>query len=573
MTPRGGQSRERSEWGVASFLAAVGSLCWQWPKTVILVWIAAILVGGVGAANLEQRLLSGSGDIDGSVSQRVDESLRSDFEQQGGQSLILAFRSPSLERRPAELASLIGRLQRRLAGRDLVAAATSERDVSEGRLRPAPGTGHLILVELDTEDLLETEQQLPGLRADIGAVMAAAKSRHPDLEWAITGAAALNHDLNHFTAEDAARSELRALPLTLVVLVLAFGSLIAALVPMTLALATRTVALGIVFLLAGGFEVSNLVQSIVTMLAIALGIDYSLFLIHRYRQERARSAPTPDETAGDERAMRAAMAQSGTAILYSGATVAIGMGALLATPLMQMRSIGLGGLVVVLVSLLASLTLAPACLRLLGPRRLEWPAFLSGRMDGARSRRLWARWARLVMRRPLAAIVASLCVLLVLAAPALQTRFGYPESESLPAGLEFSRGMDMLADMQLKGLVAPLMVVVSDPAGGEAYTPERARALARFVARLERDPRVRIVIGPVQSASAAGPPARAASLEEAFARALAREAYIGRDRSRLLFEIVPSGNSSLADLMDLAARIPAWLDVDGLRAEVGGQAQ
>jgi putative drug exporter of the RND superfamily len=573
MTPSDGPIAGSREGFVGSSLAGLGSFCWRWPKSVVLAWVAAVLVAGLAAFGLDQRLLSGSGNIAGSASLRVDESLRSDFEHQGGQSLILTFRSRGLERRPAELSNLVDRLQRTLVERDSVAAATADRDMSDRRLRPEPRTGHFIIVDLETEDLLATEQEVPRLRAAIAPVMEEARSRHPELEWAITGPAALNQDLNRFSNDDAARSEIRALPLTLVILVLAFGALVAAMVPLLLALATRTVALGIIVLLAGPIEISNLVQSLVTMLAIALGIDYSLFLIHRYRQERARAAPPDQGIAGEELAMRAAMAQSGAAILYSGATVAIGMGALLATPMMQMQSIGLGGMIVVLVSLLASLTLAPAFLRLLGPRRLEWPAWLSGRLDGARSRRFWERWARLVMRHPVAAIVVSLVVLLSLAAPAVQTRFGLPESEVLPAELEFSRGVEMLDGMQLKGLVSPVMVVVRDVAGGEAWTPERVPALARFVARLEQDRRVRIVLGPVQSSAAAGPPDRAASLEEAFARAVARESFISRDRSLLLFRIVPAGDSTLAGLRNLARHIPGWLAVDGLRAEVGGQAQ
>lgn len=558
-------------------LMGLGSLCWRHARLVVLIWLVATFIAGLSVSRLSERLLSGSGDIEESVSLRVDELLRSDFAGTDGQSLILVFRSASLEARPAELSSLFAELKRRLAERALVDSARSESEILDPRLLPQPGTGHLIVIELET-DVLATEQELPKLREAVGPLLQDAKGRHRDLDWAITGRAALTHDLNRFNAEDTLRSEVRALPATLLILIFAFGSLVSAMLPLLLALATRTVALGIVFLIASSVEVSNLVQSIVTMLAIALGIDYSLFLIHRYRQELARirvEASSIAPTTAQEGAMRCAMEQSGAAVVYSSATVAIGMGALLVTPLMQTRSIGLGGLLAVLVSLTASLTLVPAVVRLLGPRLLEWPAFLSGQVGGGRSPQLWTRWANFIMRRPASAIVASLAVLLLLAAPALHTRFGFPEGEFLPAELEYTRGMEMLGDMELRGLVSPISVVVSDKTKNPALTPGRVAPLADFASRLEQDPRVAVVLGPVQAAhiGAAGSFDRPGTVEEALGGALARGAFISDDRSRLLFQIIPSGKSTLAGLRDLVKRIPEWLDVEMLSVEVGGQAQ
>lgn len=552
-------------------LAALGSVCWKHPWLVLFAWLLAALISGLAAPRLPERLLSGSGDIAESMSLRVDEALRSDFTGNNGQSLILAFRSKSLDDHPVELAALRDQLQRSLGERPLVGSVTSGLGFPDRRLSPKPGTGHLLVIDLKAENVLAAEQEVPRLRAAVSPVLHAAKARHPDLDWALTGRAALTYDLNRFNAEDTARAEIRTLPLTLVILVLAFGSLAAAMLPLLLAVVTRTVALGIIFLLAGSIEVSNLVQSIVTMLAIALGIDYSLFLIHRYRQLLVPGAASPatGAAAREELAIRGAMTQSGAAVLYSGATVAIGMGALLVTPLMQTRSIGIGGLFAVLVSLLASLTLVPALLRLLGRRALEWPMFLSRRMGGDRSQRLWSGWARFVMRRPAATIAVSLALLLALGAPALHTRFGFPEGEFLPAELEYSRGMEMLADMQLKGLVSPIVVLISDTGKGAALTPERAPALAGFVSRLENDSRVQVVLGPVESTRTES----ARTIEEAIGRALARDAFISDDESRLLFQIIPSGQSTLAELRKLAEAIPAWLNARGLRVDVGGQAQ
>jgi RND superfamily putative drug exporter len=234
--------------------------------------------------------------------------------------------------------------------------------------------------------------------------------------------------------------------------------------------------------------------------------------------------------------MRSAMTQSGSAVFYSAAIVAIGIGSLLATPLMQTRSVGLGGLLAVLVTLAGSLTLVPAILRLVRPSTLEWPAFISRHTTGEQSRRLWRRWAKVVERNPVLAIATSLALLLAMAAPALHTRIGFPESEFLPPELEFSKGLRMLDRMQLKGLLSPIIVIVSDTEGKPALDPDRAPILADFAARLEKERAVRFVQGRSLLRSAR----RQRNARRGRRRALQRDAFISRGRDKLLFLVVPS---------------------------------
>lgn len=560
---------------VGKGLAELGGLCWRHAVVVILLWLLTAIAAGFLGSGLTERLQSGTGDIKGSMSLKVDRSLRSDFGRSDSQLLIVAFRSAGIDRNPAELSALFDTLTRDLTARESVETAIGERDIPDERLLPKAGTGHVVIIGLKSGDLLTTEQEVPKVRAAVAPIMEKAKSRHGDLVWAVTGRGALTYDLSRFDTEDTARAEIRALPLTLLILAFAFGSVVSSILPLVLAIASRTIVLGIVFLLAATVETSNLVQSVVTMLSLALGIDYSLFIIHRYRRELDRcraEGPDSNDLACEETAMRSAMAQSGAAVLYSAATVAIGIGSLLATPIMQTRSVGLGGLCAVLVTLAASLTLVPAFLRLVRPSVLEWPEFLSRRTKGDRSRKLWSQWARVVARKPALAIVASLGVLLALAAPALHTRTGFPESEFLPSELEFSRGMNMLGDMGLRGLVSPVVVLLSDAQGAKALTPDRAPALSDFVARLEQDHRVRAVQGPVRSAAASSATA-GGSIDEAVGGAMARSTFISHDGTRLLFLIVPSGDSTLLELRELSKAIPSWLGAEGYKLTVGGQAQ
>ena len=554
-------------------LADLGSFCWKHARSVILLWLLATATAAVFTGKLAERLLSGAGDIPASASLRVDRLLSSHFGRGDAQSLILVFRSASLDSEPADLSALLDKLSARLTSRRSVESAISERDFEDPRIKPKAGTGHLLLIDLSTKGMQATEQQVSKIRAAVRPVFWAAKARHQDLEWAITGRAALTDDLNRFDAEDTARAEIRALPLSLLILIFAFGSVMSSLLPLILALASRTVVLGLVFILAGSTDVANLAFSVVTMLSISLGIDYSLFLTHRYRRELERIEAENPEYQGlerDELAMRSAMSQSGSAVFYSAAIVAIGIGSLLATPLMQTRSVGLGGLLAVMVTLVASMTLVPAILRLVRPAVLEWPSFISRHTKGERSRKFWSRWARVVEERPALAIAASLALLLAMAAPALQTRIGFPESQFLPPELEFSRGLQMLDGMELKGLSSPIVVIVSDTQGKRALNPERAPLLAAFAARLEREPAVRFVQGPV---AATPQESSTGTIDETVGGALQRNAFVSRDRSRLLFLAVPSSDSTLAELRELSGRIPTWLNENGLTVEVGGQAQ
>ncbi len=538
----------------AALLADLGSLCWRRPWTIIAFWLIAVAAGGLTAPRLAERLLSGSGDIEGSMSLRVDQAMRTEFPAGEAQALIVTYRSHSLENTAGATEALRSALEQRLEALSVVKTVSSEEDLSDSRLTPSPGSGHFLNIVLETDNALGTEQQVPLLRDALNPLLTSERSRHPDLQWALTGRAALTYDINRFNAEDSARSELRALPITLVVLVLAFGSLVSAMLPLLMAIATRTIALGMVFALAGPFEVSNLVQGIVTMLAIALGIDYSLFLIHRYRMSKE---PDP------ELAMREAMAQSGSALIYSAATVAIGMVGLLLTPLMQTRSIGLGGLCAVFVSLVVALTLVPAFLSLIGSRALNWPSAVSTRLSGDRTRRLWARWARWVIKRPAAAIALSLTLLLAMAAPGLHTKFGFPEGDFLPSSLEYSRGMEMLSAMGLKGLVAPQIVMISDKAGKPVVTPERVPALQAYVARIEGDSMVRAVLGPDFVAGSRSLPFPVPS----------NTANISTDESRLLLRIIPADHATLASLRDFGDELHRDFQIEELQVETGGQAQ
>lgn len=538
---------------LASAMGRIGLACWRRPWVVISLWLLLAVAAGMTLPRLPERLLSGSGDIAGSQSAEVDAALREHFPALENQALLLVFRSRHLESQAAEAAALEKSVARSLLVLDTVEAVEPAPPTPGVSQRPRSSGGQLMMIRLKTATGLASEQQVPRVRAAVDPLFEAARKRHTDLDWAVTGRPALTYDINIFSSRDSARSELRALPLTLSVLVLAFGSVVAAMLPLLLAATARTLALGLVFIAAGALEVSNVVVGIVTMLAIALSIDYSLFLIHRYRAH-LKAAPADD-------AIRAAMEEVGPALLFSGLAVAIGMAGLLLTPLMQTRSIGLGGIGAVLVGLLASLTILPAVLALIPQRYLDWPAALSRRLDGSRSRDRWRRWATAVVSRPLLSGVAALTLLLAMAAPALETRFGFPEEEFLPHELEYARGLRLLEGFGLKGLAAPITILVRAEDGQPLLSSDKAPAVTAFVQRVAAEPTVSQVIAPLALAGA-----------QLAASAPQQEAMISADGSRLIVRAIPDDRASLAQLQTLSRQLRSWLQAPGLTVEVGGQA-
>jgi len=563
--------------GRLQWLSRIGGFCARHGGAIIFAWIIAFALGRGGAGGLSQLLARGASEIPGSESLRVERLLRTEFASAPADVLVFALRSPSLDRDPKALASLFRLLQARWESSGFVAYVVPETQFNDKRMVPSAGAGHIAIIGLKATNVHEAGNATPVVRAAVEPILVTALSWHPDLVWATTGHSALSYDLNRFSSEDTTRAELRALPLILFILVFAFGSLVAAGMPLALGLVSITVTLGIVYLVAHAVSLSDIVQNVVSMIGLSVGIDYSLFIIHRYRQELRRiEADHPAVVPADLRrmALEEAMGTAGSAVFFSGLTVLIGMGGLLFTPIVDLRSLGLGGGLAVAMALLASLTFLPALLSLLGPV-LEWPAIVSRHLHGESSRQRWRTWADVVMRFPVAAACVSLAILLLLAWPGRHTRFGFPEGSFFPAELEFARGLELLRSMKLKGMLSPLHIVLTDSAGGHALTTERVPALLEFSARLRIDPRVAMIQGPVDLAAdwpASRYEALYADVDAAWVQQpFARSSFISRDQTRILLHVLPKPESTLQDTEALAREMPTWMQIPGLRIELGGQ--
>ena len=304
----------------------------------------------------------------------------------------------------------------------------------------------------------------------------------------VTGQAAIEHDLDPVFAEDLLRGELIAVPIALLILVFTFGTL-AFLIPFAFAIVTIPTALALVWIFANVMELATYLQNMVTLIGLGIAIDYSLLVVHRFREELRRDSDR------DEAIVRT-MATTGRAVVFSGTAVGIGLALLLFMPLPFLRGFGLGGLIIPAVSVLGAVTFLPVVLSVFGPGldgvRLLPRTWLERRDDHERG--FWARLARGIMRH--AKVVAALTsgFLLLLTTPILALELGPGSNEGIPRGLEAVDGYDVLAAAIGAGATAPANIVVDTGSAGGVADPALRGAAVELGRVLERDPEVASVV-------------------------------------------------------------------------------
>jgi len=525
-------------------------------------WIAAAWVA-IAAAVLPHardagRRLDASARVPGSESEAVTRLLADRFASPFARAAVLVVTGGPDPRTP-EGRSALERLRDAAAAVPGVTRTFSYLDAPDPALVGAGGATYA-LVGLSPSgpppDVL-----VPRLRAGTAAAAADLAARFPGAQVLWTGEDALNYDLRRASASEVSRAERRALPLTFALLLLAFGAVAAAAVPLAVSGLAIALALGATALAARAWPLTIALQNVVSMLGLALGVDYTLLLVSRFREAR-RAGRGADDAAVD------AAANAGHTVLVSAATVAVGFAALLVVPIPDVRSIAAGGLLVVAAAALLATTLVPGVLAWLGPR------IDAGRIARVRPRGESPRWRRCavrVVRHPVRALVAAGLPLLLLAAQARRLEPRLPRGDWLPRAAEAARGARALGAMGQGGVVQTLRVVLAAPPGRSVLDRDGWAATARLTAAVGRDRRVRRVRSLPSVTAGIGP----ASPLFALVPADVLRAFVSRDRRLALLEVVPADGVDGAALPALARDLraldaPAVTGLAGARHFVGG---
>ncbi len=437
------------------------------PWRTVGLWIAAVVLSlGVVVALLGDTLTTEGEVTSDTDSKRAEELVFEHFppseeslEQAVSEVVVVAFEDGAVDR---ERVLAFADELRGLGAANVVTAA----DEGQERLESPDGGAAAVLVGLGRNedslgDVVEAVQRL---------------DEEPGVEAAITGDLTIDEDFSALSEEDLQQGELFfGAPAALIVLLLVFGTVVAGVIPLVLAILSILVALALTAIVGQVFDLSVFVTNMIFGMGLALGIDYSLFILSRCREERSqgREKLAAIETAG---------ATASRAVLFSGAAFVLAMTGLELVPNTIMRSLATGAILVGIVSVVAALTLLPAVLSLLGDRidSLRIPYF--GRASAGTESRFWGRIVHGVLRRPVVSLVAAVALLLAAAVPVLSLDTGTAGITTLPDRFESKQGF-LLLNREFPGQTTePVRIAVE----GDTASPDVRAAVEELQAELAR---------------------------------------------------------------------------------------
>jgi RND superfamily putative drug exporter len=500
--------------------------------------------------------------VEGSEAEGVDQQLAQQFQSTFVRRAILVIRGlprpDSAEGRQAllEIDSAI----KKEAG---VSGTFSYLDWSDPIFLGLGGGTFIIIGLSGANDLVDAT--IPRLRVRAQNLLKQLRDRYPALKFELTGETPINFDLRRVSSEDVRRAENRVVPVVLVLLLITFASLVAALLPLAVGFLAMSMTLGAAALLSRWWHLSILMQNIATMLGLGIGIDYALLMVSRFREARAAGQSASE-------ASQAAARHAGRTLLVSASTVAIGFAALLIIPVSDVRSIGVAGLLVAGACVLLANLILPAILSLLGGRidtgRLEW--LKRANPDSPRARERWRAWTHIVTARPWAALLLAGGPLLFLASQALHLAPGLPRSDWLPRGAESVLALHSLDKMGRSDVVQTLHVILELPPGAQITTYAGWNATRLLTDRLAGDKRAdRVISLPNLVGRGLGPsflPLLPAETRRNFLRS---------DGRATLLELLPSPEVSTNELSRWVrelrgANLPEITELPGASIRVGG---
>jgi RND superfamily putative drug exporter len=380
------------------------------------------------------------------------------------------------------------------------------------------------------------ELLVPSLHQVANSLANQLRGRYPAVKIELTGEIPLNFDIRKASADDVKRGESLVIPATLALLLVAFGSLVAAVIPLAVGQLAIATTLAITALLAQRWHLSILLQNLATMLGLGLGVDYALLMVSRFRE--AISAGNDGPTASV-----IAARQAGRTLLISASTVAIGFLALLTVPISEIRSIGVAGVLVAGMSVLLTNTLVPAVLALLGPRIDIGRMPFTPKLDANRAERTgnrWRQWGKVIVAHPWLALFLAGTPLLLLAWQVRRLDTSLPRGDWLPPAAESVHALHTLKQMDREGVVEALRIIVELPTDSIAQTDAGWSVLDSLTKRLASDPRSGRVLSITSIAES-----NRSSLRELPRET--RRTFLSSDGRAALLEVVPASSVSLRD--------------------------
>ena len=555
-----------------------GAFVYRFRRPIAILAVVLALGAGSLAGRVTEALSAGGWTDPTSESTIVTERLDREFGAGLGSLVALYEGEPGNDARSAAFQQQIAASTDRLADDPRIEEVIGYAETRDDRFISLDGDSAYVVVRLAI-----TDEQAVDVMDELRALF-----EEPEgARLSLAGVAPFTQDQAHQSEKELVQAELISGPFALLILLAVFASVVAAGLPLLVAALTIPTTLGAVFLVGQATELSIYVQNVATMLGLALAIDYSLFMVSRFREELRRGRSVGQ-------AVEITVATAGKAVTFSGLAVAIGLSGLLLFEPAALRSFGIGGSLVVAASVFFALTFLPAVLGMIGPRVNALslrglfdsirrslgrpPAEVAARASASR----WERVAHAVMARPFLFLIPTLAFLLVAGTPFLRLSQGIPNASTLPAGLE-SRDAAVALDRDFRAGETSPITILATVDGGPTDEPNVARILD-YVAELEAVDGIDRVEGPFADLR---DPATGAELDAAGIAALfaaprdqlpselaagldqLEDAYVRGSTVRLdaispIDPVSPAGTA----LIPLVRSV----DVDGVTTQVGGLA-
>jgi putative drug exporter of the RND superfamily len=505
---------------------------------IVAFWIVTALAALPFALTVNNKL-DASARLAGSESARVELALQNQFESPFAKIVLLRVVGLPVPRAGAGREGL-QRIVDAISATPGVKGVMSYLDREDSLFLGKDGSSIVVVGLQPAKDL--GERAMTDLRAT-GDSLRRQLDAYPRLDLRWTGEAAVGADMRRLSATEMRVAEIAVLPITGLLLLVAFRSIIAALLPVICGVVTIMIALGVQALLNRIWPASVIVVSIITMVGLGISIDYGLLMVSRYRD--AINTGLPHAGAVSEAARH-----SGRTVLISGSAVAIGFGALLLVPVSEIRSIGMGGLLVAIVAAALVCTLLPVLLSWVGP----WiDVGRLGLAMNTNSGRRWRAWAMWITRRPLVVLSVTVIPLLWLAAQSIHLRLDLPRGRWLPDSAESVHVLHDIDSVARGNFAQIIHVILQLPPGVTIQQEAGWRAESRLVRYFARDPRVQHVWAVTTlNIKPLGGPELLATIPQS-----ARANFITADGRAALIELLPREGLAATDAAKLVREIRA----------------
>ena len=446
------------------------------PKTTIALWGLAILVAiGLIGALLESALTTDDYFTNEPESDRAERILEDrEFDFGSAASEIVIVRSQTLTVDDAEYRQFVESLFTDLKALGEEGPKGTEHPVVVTNYYQ---TGEESLVSEDRRTTIIPFDHLHDI--DLVQSTVAQADKAGAFQVLVTGQETFDKDFEEIAEEDLGIEFVVGIPAAIVIMIVVFGALLVTLVPVILALVSIVMAVGLAALVGQIWEFSFFVTNVVAMIGLAVGVDYSLFIVSRYREERARGLEKID-------AISFAARTAGRAVFFSGMTVVLALVGMLIIPYSIFRSVAAGAIFATLAAVLASLTLLPAVLSIMGDKVNSLRVPFIGLKESDRSVQsggIWETIARVVMRRPIVSLLAAAAIMIAAATPYFDINLGFPGISTFPDEAQSKQGFLVLEEDFSFGLVQPTRIVID----GDVESPAVTNAIQKLRDTLQKD--------------------------------------------------------------------------------------